>query len=132
MKTEQELHEAIGQVLHLSELVKEGERTEQLYELQTKTLKSEIRELQKAVKRNGIDMQYLKNIIVKYMETEEHEVRFVKSNLRKHRKCYLYYQPCFSSMTRRSGVSRKSNKNGGNPVQSGFIDFHLDNFVQYL
>jgi len=57
----------------LTELLEQSETNEKLHELQAKLLKDEIRELQRATKRSTADMDYLKNIIVKYMETQEHE-----------------------------------------------------------
>ena len=42
--------------------------------MQEKVLKNEIREMERAQNREGANLLYLKNIIVKYMETQDHEV----------------------------------------------------------
>lgn len=65
------LSKALRQVDELVELVKESERMEQRYEDQSLLLKKEIRELQRAQKREGANLEYLKNIIITYMSSSD-------------------------------------------------------------
>jgi len=48
-------------------------KTEKLQSLQLNTLKNEIRELERQEKRSSIDVEYLKNVMVKYIEIQDHE-----------------------------------------------------------
>jgi chromosome segregation ATPase len=51
----------------------ELERTAQLHEAQERALKEQIRELDRSKTRETVNVDYLKNVVVKYMETEEHD-----------------------------------------------------------
>lgn len=73
-------------IAQLTLIIKQNESQEHLHELQAQTLKEEIKELQRSAKRNDIDLtyvvfddvscnflfRYLKNVILKYMETQDH------------------------------------------------------------
>jgi len=45
----------------------------QLLALQTDALKKEIRSADRSRTRDGTNLEYLKNVVLKYIETEEHE-----------------------------------------------------------
>ena len=53
--------------------VREGDEMMRLHNLQETALKKEIRELERTKKRDGANLEYLKNIVLKYMETQEHD-----------------------------------------------------------
>eukprot|EP00958_Prasinococcus_capsulatus_P011997 scaffold1194_cov369-Prasinococcus_capsulatus_cf.AAC.11 len=57
----------------LREQLEESERTHELRNKSHDVLKSEIAMLTRQKRREEVDLAYLKNVIVKYMETEEHE-----------------------------------------------------------
>ena len=57
----------------LQEQLEESDRTHELRNKAHDILKSEIAMLTRQKKREEVDLAYLKNVIVKYMETEEHE-----------------------------------------------------------
>jgi uncharacterized protein YaaN involved in tellurite resistance len=65
--------EAIAQ---LRTMLEQSERTEKLQEMQLETLKKEIRDMERVSKRSEIDIEYLKNIMVKYFEVPDPAVRF--------------------------------------------------------
>jgi len=50
-----------------------SEKMGKLNELQQKVLKEEIRKMERDKKREGADLVYLKNIVIKYMTSNEHE-----------------------------------------------------------
>jgi hypothetical protein len=56
MIQDEELQASKVMIMQLNELLQESERTEQLYIMQLKTLKDEIRELERSSKRNGQDL----------------------------------------------------------------------------
>jgi len=70
------LEEALSHISHLEKLLSQSERTEKLHELQAETLKNEIREMERRTKRSDADSDYLKNAVVKYMESHDHEKLF--------------------------------------------------------
>jgi hypothetical protein len=45
-----------------------------LHELQENVLKKEIREMERRTKREGANLEYLKNVVIKYMAGGDHEV----------------------------------------------------------
>eukprot|EP01119_Soliformovum_irregulare_P024174 TRINITY_DN8602_c0_g2_i1.p1 TRINITY_DN8602_c0_g2~~TRINITY_DN8602_c0_g2_i1.p1 ORF type:complete len:873 (+),score=224.29 TRINITY_DN8602_c0_g2_i1:206-2824(+) len=67
-----DLKEAKQQIVNLQEMLQQAEKTEHLHELQTATLKEEIRELHRSTNRN-VDLDYLKNVILKYLTTDDQE-----------------------------------------------------------
>ncbi len=54
--------------------LREAEETELLHVKQEQVLKSTIRELERAQKRDGANLEYLKNVIYKYIVLDEHQV----------------------------------------------------------
>lgn len=55
------------------ESAREAEEMMRLHNLQEAALKREIRELERTKRRDGANLEYLKNIVLKYMETQEHD-----------------------------------------------------------
>ncbi|GJJ77895.1 hypothetical protein EMPS_10254 [Entomortierella parvispora] len=58
---------------HLSELLNESEANHQRLLDQEKVLKEEIRSLDRAERRQNLSVDYLKNIVLKYLETSDRE-----------------------------------------------------------
>ena len=58
-------------VTQLQSMLEQSERTEKLQQMQLETLKKEIRDMDRASKRSEIDVEYLKNIMVKYFEVPD-------------------------------------------------------------
>ncbi|KAF9208659.1 hypothetical protein BGZ49_008037 [Haplosporangium sp. Z 27] len=58
---------------HLSELLNESEANHQRLLEQEKVLKEEIRNLDRAERRQNLSVDYLKNIVLKYLETSDRE-----------------------------------------------------------
>lgn len=69
----EELHRLKLELEDLRSALADAERTTKLHLMQEQVLKEEIREFERAQKREGSNIGYLKNIIVKYMETGEHD-----------------------------------------------------------
>jgi len=61
------------QIQELTEQLHETEEHMRLIQLQENTLKENIRDLERSKTRENENLDYLKNVIVKYMETNEHE-----------------------------------------------------------
>jgi len=70
---EEELGKARVTIRNLSNVIEQTEKTEKLQSLQLETLKTEIRDLERQQKRSEIDVEYLKNVMVKYIEIQDHE-----------------------------------------------------------
>jgi len=71
---EQELLEAAKQIDDLQTQLKDGENTITLLRMQDETLKKEIRELERhKKKREGANLEYLKNVTLKFMSTGDQE-----------------------------------------------------------
>ncbi|AES95278.1 putative GRIP domain-containing protein [Medicago truncatula] len=71
---EEELAQSQRHILALQEEIEELEHENRLHSQQEAMLKSELRNMERAKKREGVDMTYLKNIILKLLETGEVEV----------------------------------------------------------
>src|SRR3990167_1080776 len=61
----------------LNTLLHEAESSNQLHLLQITALKDDIRELERSRSRESANLEYLKNIVVKYMETHDLNVIFL-------------------------------------------------------
>ncbi|XP_074571452.1 protein GRIP [Curcuma longa] len=71
---EEELAQSQRHILALQEEIEELERENRLHSQQEAMLKEELRTMDRSNKREGIDMMYLKNVILKLLETGEVEV----------------------------------------------------------
>ncbi|KAK7309402.1 hypothetical protein RJT34_06099 [Clitoria ternatea] len=71
---EEELAQSQRHILALQEEIEELERENRLHNQQEQMLKSELRDMERSKKREGVDMTYLKNVILKLLETGEVEV----------------------------------------------------------
>ncbi|KAI4314639.1 hypothetical protein L6164_027527 [Bauhinia variegata] len=60
-------------LLLLQEEIEELERENRLHSQQEAMLKAELRDMERSKKREGVDMTYLKNVILKLLETGEVE-----------------------------------------------------------
>jgi len=67
----EELRLAHMQISHLTEIIKDQKREEELKTKQTGFLKNEIRELERSKARESVNLDYLKNILVKYFEASD-------------------------------------------------------------
>ncbi|XP_010918236.1 protein GRIP [Elaeis guineensis] len=70
---EEELAQSQRHILALQEEIEELERENRLHNQQEAMLKAELRNMERSQKREGIDMTYLKNVILKLLETGEVE-----------------------------------------------------------
>jgi len=70
---EEEIARVRQKVTELSEALKEAEEMEKLHLQQEAVLKEQIREFERAQRREGANLEYLKNIIVRLLETNERE-----------------------------------------------------------
>ncbi|EOA14422.1 hypothetical protein CARUB_v10027624mg [Capsella rubella] len=70
---EEELAQTQRHILALQEEIEELERENRLHSQQEAMLKTELREMERNQKREGVDMTYLKNVILKLLETGEVE-----------------------------------------------------------
>ncbi|KAD7479106.1 hypothetical protein R6Q59_008062 [Mikania micrantha] len=68
---EEELAQSQRHILALQEELEELERENRLHSQQEAMLKEELRNMERSKKREGVDMTYLKNVIVKLLETGE-------------------------------------------------------------
>nr|CAD1844717.1 unnamed protein product [Ananas comosus var. bracteatus] len=68
---EEELAQSQRHILALQEEIEELERENRLHSQQEAMLKAELRNMDRSQKREGIDMTYLKNVILKLLETGE-------------------------------------------------------------
>ncbi|XP_043712900.1 protein GRIP [Telopea speciosissima] len=71
---EEELSQSQRHILALQEEIEELERENRLHSQQEAMLKTELRNMERMQKREGVDMTYLKNVILKLLETGEVEV----------------------------------------------------------
>lgn len=114
---EEELAQSQRHILALQEEIEELERENRLHNQQEAMLKAEFRNMERAKKREGVDMTYLKNIILKLLETGEVEVllpvigMLLQFSPEEIRKCQQTYQnskdvpPSPASETSGSGLS---------------------------
>ncbi|GLT39332.1 hypothetical protein SLA2020_135300 [Shorea laevis] len=70
---EEELAQSQRHILALQEEIEELERENRLHSQQEAMLKQELRNMERMQKREGVDMTYLKNVILKLLETGEVE-----------------------------------------------------------
>ncbi|KAK9112512.1 hypothetical protein Scep_020031 [Stephania cephalantha] len=70
---EEELAQSQRHILALQEEIEELERENRLHTQQEAMLKEELRNMERMKKREGVDMTYLKNVILKLLETGEVE-----------------------------------------------------------
>ncbi|KAL6226922.1 hypothetical protein ACLB2K_000881 [Fragaria x ananassa] len=70
---EEELAQSQRHILALQEEIEELERENRLHSQQETMLKTELRNMERSQKREGVDMTYLKNVILKLLETGEVE-----------------------------------------------------------
>ncbi|KAL3838845.1 hypothetical protein ACJIZ3_023436 [Penstemon smallii] len=70
---EEELAQTQRHILALQEEIEELEHENRLHTQQETLLKEELRNLERQQKREGVDMTYLKNVVVKLLETGEVE-----------------------------------------------------------
>ncbi|XP_021811528.1 protein GRIP [Prunus avium] len=70
---EEELAQSQRHILALQEEIEELERENRLHNQQESMLKAELRNMERTQKREGVDMTYLKNVILKLLETGEVE-----------------------------------------------------------
>lgn len=70
---EEELAQSQRHILALQEEIEELERENRLHSQQEAMLKAELRNMERSQKREGVDMTYLKNVILKLLETGEVE-----------------------------------------------------------
>ncbi|XP_039159411.1 protein GRIP isoform X3 [Eucalyptus grandis] len=70
---EEELAQSQRHILALQEEIDELERENRLHSQQEAILKEELRNMERMQKREGVDMTYLKNVILKLLETGEVE-----------------------------------------------------------
>lgn len=70
---EEELSQSQRHILALQEEIEELERENRLHSQQEAMLKEELRNMERMQKREGVDMTYLKNVIVKLLQTGEAE-----------------------------------------------------------
>lgn len=70
---EEELAQSQRHILALQEELEELERENRLHSQQEAMLKEELRNMERSKKREGVDMTYLKNVILKLLETGEVE-----------------------------------------------------------
>ncbi|KAJ6398189.1 hypothetical protein OIU77_019068 [Salix suchowensis] len=70
---EEELAQSQRHILALQEEIEELERENRLHGQQEAMLKTELRNMERTQKREGVDLTYLKNVILKLLETGEVE-----------------------------------------------------------
>ncbi|KAF4373797.1 hypothetical protein F8388_007703 [Cannabis sativa] len=70
---EEELAQSQRHILALQEEIEELERENRLHSQQEAMLKAELRNMDRTQKREGVDLTYLKNVILKLLETGEVE-----------------------------------------------------------
>lgn len=70
---EEELAQSQRHILALQEEIEELERENRLHSQQETMLKEELRNMERKQKREGVDMTYLKNVVLKLLETGEVE-----------------------------------------------------------
>ncbi|XP_050125152.1 protein GRIP-like [Malus sylvestris] len=114
---EEELAQSQRHILALQEEIEELERENRLHSQQESMLKDELRNMERSQKREGVDMTYLKNVILKLLETGEVEallpvvamlLQFSPDELQKCQQAYRQsadVPPSPASDTSGSGVS---------------------------
>ncbi|WMV16531.1 hypothetical protein MTR67_009916 [Solanum verrucosum] len=70
---EEELAQSQRHILALQEEIEELEHENRLHSQQEAKLKEELRNMDRSQKREGVDLTYLKNVILKLLETGEVE-----------------------------------------------------------
>lgn len=70
---EEELAQSQRHILALQEEIEELEQENRLHSQQEAMLKAELRNMERTQKREGVDMTYLKNVVLKLLETGEVE-----------------------------------------------------------
>lgn len=70
---EEELAQSQRHIFALQEEIEELERENRLHSQQVAMLKEELRNMDRKQKREGVDLTYLKNVILKLLETGEVE-----------------------------------------------------------
>ncbi|KAK8964791.1 Protein GRIP [Platanthera guangdongensis] len=118
---EDELAQSQRHILALQEEIEELERENRLHSQQEAMLKEELRNAERSKRREGVDMTYLKNVILKLLETGEVEallpvvgmlLQFSPEEIRKCQQAYRYANvsptPAADSTTRSSLFSRFS------------------------
>ncbi|GAM23037.1 hypothetical protein SAMD00019534_062120 [Acytostelium subglobosum LB1] len=78
---DEELRKANAQASLLKQLLAESEKMEQKHFEQEKLLKEEIRKLERSSSREGSNLEYVKNILVKFLEKEDESLIPVLSTL---------------------------------------------------
>jgi len=68
---DEEINNLNKRIQDLQNLLSDAERMEKLHHLQEQHLKNEIRDLQRTLKRENANPEYLKNIMVKFIEFED-------------------------------------------------------------
>ncbi|KAI5015785.1 hypothetical protein ZWY2020_057583 [Hordeum vulgare] len=66
---EEELGQSERHILALQQEIEDLERENRLHDQQEAMLKAELRNMERSQKREGIDVTYLKNVILKLLET---------------------------------------------------------------
>lgn len=72
-RRDEEVAELRGRVAALEDDNAELVKTVELHEIQERELKAQIRELDRSKSRETVNIEYLKNIVVKYVETDDFE-----------------------------------------------------------
>lgn len=70
-KSEDELRRLRVQVKHLTDGMRDMQWREDMMKQQEEVLKREIRTLERGRSREGLNLEYLKNVLVKFMETRD-------------------------------------------------------------
>jgi len=74
---EEELAVGKNTINILSQEIRELEKMDELHKLQEDVLKNEIRELQRSINRGGANLEYLKNIVIKFAENSEEKEKLL-------------------------------------------------------
>ncbi|PKI63429.1 hypothetical protein CRG98_016096 [Punica granatum] len=114
---EEELAQSQRHILALQEEIEELERENRLHAQQEAMLKAELRNMERTQRREGVDMTYLKNVILKLLETGEVEallpvvamlLQFSPEELQKCQQAYRAYADVPASLTTDSSASSRS------------------------
>ncbi|TYJ14298.1 hypothetical protein E1A91_A10G108800v1 [Gossypium mustelinum] len=120
---EEELAQSQRHILALQEEIEELERENRLHSQQEAMLKEELRNMERSKRREGVDMTYLKNVIIKLLETGEVEallpvvgmlLQFSPEEMQKCQQAYRTYTDVPSS---------QANEASGGPTLSLFSRF---------
>ncbi|KAG4125339.1 hypothetical protein ERO13_D10G089000v2 [Gossypium hirsutum] len=120
---EEELAQSQRHILALQEEIEELERENRLHSQQEAMLKEELRNMERSKRREGVDMTYLKNVIIKLLETGEVEallpvvgmlLQFSPEEMQKCQQAYRTYTDVPSS---------PANEASGGPTLSLFSRF---------